>query len=269
MSDVLVSREGRVAMVTLNRPKARNAVTRGMWAEIRDRLRELEADTDVGVVVLTGAAGEGEKQAFSAGGDVKDMAGRLMDPQPDRIDEQIAYIREIVEAARLLHEMEKVTIAAINGAAAGAGLSLAFACDLRIMAADAKLTTAFANIALSGDFGGGYFLSKIVGQAKARELFFLSPTLSGEEAAREGLVNRAVPREEFDATVKAVAEQIANGPTGVFAAMKANFSDAETMTLSDYLHVEAERMARAFHTEDHREAAMAFVEKRTPVFKGR
>ena len=269
MADVEVSRDGRIATVTLNRPEARNAVTRSMWAEIRDRLQELDADDGVGVVVLTGAATEGEKQAFSAGGDVKDMAGRLMNPEPDKIDEQIAYIREIVEAARLLHEMDKVTIAAINGAAAGAGLSLAFACDLRIMVDDAKLTTAFANIALSGDFGGGYFLSKIVGQAKAREMFFLCPTLSGSEAAAQGVVNRAVPRGEFDATVRAVAEQIANGPTSIFAAMKANFSAAETMTLSDYLAVEAERMARAFHTEDHREAAMAFVEKRKPVFKGR
>ena len=269
MADVELSREGRVATVTLNRPQARNAVTRDMWATIRDHLIELSDDEGVGVVVLTGAATEGEKQAFCAGGDVKDMAARLTGERTHTLDEEAGYIREIVEASRLLHEMPKVTIAAINGAAAGAGLSLAFACDLRIMVDDAKLTTAFANIALSGDFGGGWFLARIVGEAKARELFFLAPTLSGEEAERIGLVNRAVPRGEFDATVREMSERIASGPTSILARMKANFSDAATMPLADYLAPEARRMAESFRTQDHREAAMAFVEKRAPQFKGK
>ena len=269
MADVEVSREGRVATVTLNRPAARNAVTREMWAEIRDRLLELSDDEGVGVVVLTGAATEGEKQAFCAGGDVKDMAARLTGERTHSVEEEADYIREIVEASRLLHEMPRVTIGAINGAVAGAGLSLALACDLRIMAADAKATTAFANIALSGDFGGGWFLARIVGGAKARELFYLAPTLTGEEAAAIGLVNRAVPRAEFDATVRETAERIASGPTSVLARMKANFSDAERLPLADYLAPEARRMAESFRTEDHREAAMAFVSKRAPQFKGR
>ena len=264
MADVEVSRQGRIATVTLNRPQARNAVTRDMWPVIRDRLVELSEDDEVGVVVLTGAG-----DAFCAGGDVKDMAARLTGERTHTVDEEAAYIREIVEASRLLHEMPKVTIAAINGAAAGAGLSLAFACDLRIMVADAKLTTAFANIALSGDFGGGYFLAQIVGQARARELFYLSPRLTGEEAQAAGLVNRAVPREDFAEALAEMAGRIANGPTTVFAAMKANFNLAETASLADYLSEEAGRMAASFRTQDHREAAMAFVEKRQPQFKGK
>ena len=264
MADVEVTREGRVATVTLNRPEVRNAVHRAMWGVIADELRTLADDDDVGVVVLTGAG-----DAFCAGGDVKDMAARLTNPGDETVEDATATIIEFVEASRLLHEMPKVTIAAINGAAAGAGLSLAFACDLRIMAADAKMTTAFANIALSGDFGGAWFLSRIVGPAKAREMFFLAPKLTGEEAAALGAVNRAVPREEFDATVRETAKRIAEGPTSVLAMMKANFTHAATAPLSDYLRVEAGRMAESFRTEDHREAAMAFVQKRAPQFKGR
>lgn len=265
MADLETKIENRIATLTINRPEARNAVTREMWADIRDHLQAFADNDDVGVVVLTGA---GDK-AFSAGGDVKDMAARLSNPEPDRIDEQVAYIQEIVAASRLLHTMPKVTIGAINGAAAGAGLSMALACDLRIMADDAKMTTAFANIALSGDFGGAYFLSQLVGQAKARELFYLAPTLSGTEAADMGIVNFLAKRAEFPGAVQKIARQIADGPTSIFTSMKANFHLAETATLDEYLKVEAERMAHAFHTEDHREAAMAFVAKRKPVFKGR
>jgi 2-(1,2-epoxy-1,2-dihydrophenyl)acetyl-CoA isomerase len=265
MADLETKIENRVATLTINRPEARNAVTSGMWAEIRDHLQAFADNDDVGVVVLTGA---GDK-AFSAGGDVKDMAARLTNPEPQKIDEQIAYIQEIVAASRLLHTMPKVTIGAINGAAAGAGLSLALACDLRIMVDDAKLTTAFANIALSGDFGGGYFLSQLVGQAKARELFYLAPTLTGAEAAEMGVVNKAVARADFAGALDQIAQQIANGPTSVFTSMKANFHLAETANLDEYLKIEAERMARSFHSEDHREAALAFVAKRKPVFKGR
>ena len=262
--DVLVAREGRVATITLNRPHVRNAVKREMWAVIRDRVLELADDDAVGAIVLTGAG-----DAFCAGGDVKDMAGRLTEARTTTLDEEAAYIREIVEASRALHVAPKVTIAAINGAAAGAGLSLALACDLRVMVAEAKMTTAFANIALSGDFGGAWFMSRLVGDARARELFYLAPVLTGTEAAALGVVNRAVPREAFAETLREVAERVAHGPTAALSAMKANFVDAARLPLDDYLTVEARRMSAAFHTADHREAAMAFVEKRKPNFTGK
>ena len=265
MSDIELDISGRVATITLNRPEARNAVTRPMWVELVGILSDLSTNDEIGCVVLTGAG-----DAFCAGGDVKDMVARLKgegDEVP--IDEQQAFIRRIVEASKLLHEMPKPTIAAINGAAAGAGLSLAFACDMRLMVEDAKLTTAFANIALSGDFGGAWFLSRIVGTAKAREMFYMPLPMTGKEAADAGVVNRAVPHDQFAGMLSMVTTHLANGPSKTFGFMKRNFNLAETASLSDYLDQEAMLMTLSFHLEDHKEAAQAFVEKRQPKFKGK
>jgi len=265
MTDIILTKENRTATITLNRPEARNAVTRPMWVELVEILTKLATDDDVGCVVLTGAG-----DAFSAGGDVKDMVARLKGDEPDPpVDEQQAFIRSIVEASRLLHEMPKPTIAAINGAAAGAGLSLALACDMRLMAEEAKLTTAFANIALSGDFGGAWFLSRIVGTAKAREMFFMPLPMTGKEAADAGVVNRAVPRDQFSSMLGMLTAHLANGPSKTYGFMKRNFNLAETASLSDYLDQEAMLMTLSFQFEDHKEAAQAFVEKRQPKFKGK
>lgn len=263
MPEITTEIENRVATVTLNRPQARNAVTRPMWQELVTIFSRLADDPEVGCVVLTGAG-----DAFCAGGDVKDMAARLTS-QKNPVDEDARFIRQIVEASRLLHVMPKPTIAAINGAAAGAGLSLALACDMRFMVSDAKLTTAFANIALSGDFGGAWYLSRIVGTAKAREYFYLATVMSGEEAAENGVVNQTFGRDDFAQEILAISERLANGPTKTYAFMKQNFSLAETAPLEAYLDQEATNMTLSFHLEDHREAAMAFVEKRKPEFKGR
>lgn len=264
MPDIILEKKNRVATITLNRPEARNAVTRPMWSELLTILTDFSTDDEVGCVVLTGAG-----DAFCAGGDVKDMVARLSETDQPPVDEQAAFIRQIVDTSRLLHEMPKPTIAAINGAAAGAGLSLAFACDLRLMAEDAKLTTAFSNVALSGDFGGAYFLSKIVGTAKAREMFYFPIPMNGKEAAEAGAVNRAVPRDQFDQTLAMLTTHLAQGPSKTFGFMKRNFTLAETASLSDYLDQEAMLMTLSFQTEDHREAATAFVEKRQPKFKGK
>ena len=165
--------------------------------------------------------------------------------------------------------MGKPTIAAINGAAAGAGLSLALACDMRLMVEDAKLTTAFGNIALSGDFGGAYFLTKIVGTAKAREMFFMPLPMTGKEAAAAGVVNRAVPREQFETVLGMITSHIGNGPTKTYDFMKRNLNLALNSTLDDYVDQETMLMTLSFTFEDHREAATAFVEKRQPKFKGK
>ncbi len=264
MSEIDFTVDGRVATITINRPEARNAITRPMWVALAEKLAEWAHDDAVGCVVLTGAG-----DAFCAGGDVKDMVARLDGSDDTPIDEQQAFIRRIVEASRLLHEMPKPTIAAINGAVAGAGLSLALACDLRLMVDDAKLTTAFANIALSGDFGGAYYLSKIVGTAKAREMFYMPLPMTGAEAAAAGVVNRAVPRDQFAATLGMITHHLGNGPSKTFGFMKRNFTLAETASLSDYLDQEAMLMTLSFHLDDHKEAARAFVEKRAPKFTGK
>ncbi|MDZ4762686.1 MAG: enoyl-CoA hydratase-related protein, partial [Alphaproteobacteria bacterium] len=188
MADLLETVADGVATLTLNRPEARNALTPAMWDGLLEALPRLASDPGVGAVILTGAGG-----AFCAGGDVKSFASSDGGANRGMTQEAAALrLRGTMEVSRWLHEMPKITIAAIPGAAAGAGLSLALACDFRLAARDAKITTAFARVGLSGDFGGTYFLTQLVGTAKARELYLLSDVISGAEAERIGMVNRAV-----------------------------------------------------------------------------
>jgi 2-(1,2-epoxy-1,2-dihydrophenyl)acetyl-CoA isomerase len=194
------------------------------------------------------------------------MAGETAPPD---FEEAVQRLRSRMEAARLLHEIEKPTIAMVNGVAAGAGLSLALACDMRIAAQSARLVTAFANVGFSGDFGGSYFLSKLVGTGKARELYYTAASLDTNAALALGAVNQAVPDNELVSTTRALAARLAQGPRIALALMKRNFNAAETGTLGELLDLEARHQIETGRTEDHREAARAFVEKRTPVFRGR
>ncbi len=264
MSDLLYSVENRVATIAINRPKSRNPMTREMWEELRTLLENAWHDDDIGCVVLTGV-----DNAFCAGADINGMKDRLINGHSTSIEQESAFIRNIMEAARFLHEMPKPTIAAITGPAAGAGLSLALACDMRLMAKEAKLTPAFANIGASGDFGGSWFLSNIIGTAKARELYYFSRVLNGGEAESMGVVNKTVLRAELDAEVKTWAEKLANGPAVALAYTKRNMNLCEHGTLSQLLDQEALLMTLCLRTEDHREAALAFLEKRPPKFKGK
>jgi 2-(1,2-epoxy-1,2-dihydrophenyl)acetyl-CoA isomerase len=178
-------------------------------------------------------------------------------------------LRHRMNAARYLHEMPKPTIAAIEGAAAGAGLSLALACDFRVAGEGAKITTAFAKVGLSGDYGGTYFLTQMLGAAKARELYLLSPMLSGKEAAALGMVTRAVPDgTAVQAAIDLIAP-LAEGPTVTLGKIKENIARAEGGgTLAECFDVEARNHTACAETHDHKEAAAAFVEKRRPAFRG-
>lgn len=263
--DLIESFDAGIATLTLNRPEARNALTREMMAALADALPRLALDPAVRAVVLTGAG-----NAFCAGGDVKGFARNAAGaPAAMSFDTRVTELRARMEVVRWLHEMPKPTLAVIPGAAAGAGLSLALACDLRIAADDAKLTTAFAKVGLSGDFGGSYFLNHLVGAAKARELYFSAEVIRGGEAQRIGLVSRAVPGAQLAEAARAWAAELAALPTVALGYMKRNLNTGLRGSLADVLDAEAVHMVRTFDTEDHKAAALAFVDKRAPRFSGR
>jgi 2-(1,2-epoxy-1,2-dihydrophenyl)acetyl-CoA isomerase len=259
---LLETLEDGVLTLTMNRPERLNALTPDMLQGLHDGLIRAAAASDIGVVVLTGAG-----RAFCAGGDVKAMAEGSQ--RQRSYDERAQGLRRRMEVARLLHDIAKPTIAMLRGPAAGAGLSLALACDLRIAGETARLTTAFAKVALSGDFGGSYFLTRLVGPAKARELYFTSPVLEAREAEALGLVNRVVAEAELEEATRALARSFAQGPGVTLGYMKQNMNLAEHASLGDVMDAEALRHTRCTDTEDHREAAAAFVAKRAPVFQGR
>ncbi len=264
--DLLATLESGVLTLTLNRPEARNAMSRAMNEALVAQLAAAELDPAVKCIVLTGAG-----KGFCAGGDVKGMAARGDGTVGNNtIDEAIARQRVQQRAtAGKLFKMPKPTIAALPGAAAGAGLSLALACDLRVMASTAIMTTAFARVGFSGDYGGTYFLTQLVGSAKAREMYFLSDRISADEALRLGLTNWVCAPEELAAKAREVALRIANGPTVAYRYMKENLNRAMAGEVDECLDLEATHHVHCGQTEDHREATKAFVEKREPVFKGR
>ena len=264
--DLLASLDEGVLTLTMNRPEARNAMSASMNQALQQQLASAELDPAVKCIVLTGAG-----KGFCAGGDVKGMAARgdgTVGAQT--IDEAIARQRINQRAtAGKLFKMPKPTIAALPGAAAGAGLALALACDLRVMASSAIMTTAFARVGFSGDYGGTYFLTQLVGSAKARELYFLSDRVSADEALRLGLTNWVCAPDELAAKATEVARRLASGPTVALRYMKENLNRAMAGEVDECLDLEATHHIHCGQTEDHREATKAFVDKREPVFKGR
>ena len=270
MTDHLIETiEDGVATLTMNRPEARNALTGEMQAALSEALPRLAADQSVRLVVLTGAGG-----AFCAGGDVKGFAAAAGDGgggggRGINLEARTHGLRGSADVVHWLHDMPKPTLAVIGGPAAGAGLSLALACDLRIAADDAKLTTAFSKIGLAGDYGGSFFLTQLVGAAKARELYFTADVITGAEALRLGIVNKAVPRAELPAAAAAYVRYLAGLPTLAIGYMKRNLNAAQHATLGEVLDIESMNMVRTMMTEDHKGAAVSFVKKEAPVFHGR
>ena len=259
--ELLESVSERIATLTLNRPDRLNALSSPMIDGLLEALPRLAADADIAVVVLTGAG-----RGFCAGGDVKSMAEGSSQLG---LEDAVQRLRGRMEVSRLLHEIPKPTIAMVNGPAAGAGLAMALACDLRVASESARFITAFAKVGFSGDFGGSYFLSKLVGSGKARELYYTGAPLDARQALALGLVNEVVPEFELLDATTALAQRLAHGPGIALGLMKRNFNAAETGTLSELLDLEALHQVQTAGTEDHAEAARAFVEKRPPVFKGR
>ncbi|MCU4183254.1 enoyl-CoA hydratase/isomerase family protein [Acidiferrimicrobium sp. IK] len=250
-ASAVVTVDDTIATVTLNRPDRRNAIDVPMLEELLAGLERLADDATIRVVILTGAGA-----AFCVGGDVRAIAdGEMARPARGR------PAREWMRIDELLHGMPKATIAAINGACGGAGLSLAAACDLRYSAASAVMATAFLRVGVPGDHGGIWSVTRALGAAKARQLFLLGERLSAEDALRAGLVHGVWPEAELLAEVRSVAAVLASRPPAALVAMKANLNDAMELDLGAYLDRETARFEAVVGSEATRAAARAFLEK--------
>ncbi len=257
MSDLLEARAGDVVHLTLNRPERLNALSEAMTAALRDALTRIAGDAGIGVVMLTGAG-----RAFCAGGDVQGMRDEAPVPVPERAH----ALRANAEITRLLAEMPQITIAAVNGAAAGAGLALALACDMRLAGASARFGTAFLRMGLASDMGAAWFLARLLGSAQARRMFLLPEMLAAPAAIEIGLADRLFPDEALLAEATTFARQLAAGPRGAQAEIKQLLAAAATEALSPWLDREARAQARCVASADHREAVQAFIDKRPPVY---
>jgi 2-(1,2-epoxy-1,2-dihydrophenyl)acetyl-CoA isomerase len=260
-TDLMVAQDKAIVTLTLNRPERRNAMSPEMLAKLNETLARISEDQTVGAVILTGAG-----NGFCAGGDVKAMAeGNGLTGTPEQ---QVDQLTREMEASRWLHEMPQPTIAMMRGAAAGAGLALALACDMRFVSDNAKFTTAFSRVGYCGDFGGSYFLTQLVGTAKARELYLTADLIDAGTALNLGMVNQVIPDLLLEGTTREVVSRIANGPRVANRYIKENMNAAEQGDIRRVFELEARNQVRCGLTDDHHEATKAFVEKREPAFKG-
>jgi 2-(1,2-epoxy-1,2-dihydrophenyl)acetyl-CoA isomerase len=256
---ILLQRDGAVARLTLNRPDRINSLTLAMLGELSAALTDLDSDDTVRVVVLTGAG-----RGFCAGQDLADH---------EAIDDTRA-IRSVVErhynpVIRQIRGLPQPVIAAVNGVAAGAGCSLALACDIAIATASAKFINAFINIGLIPDAGGSYFLPRLIGQARALGMTLLGEPIEAKTAADWGLIWKAVPDADFPREVEALAKRLAEMPTTAIGLIKHAINVSGHHSLEQQLAVEAELQAQAAETEDYQEGRAAFLAKRKPRFFGR
>lgn len=259
MDEVQVKEADGVATVTINRPRVKNAITTPMWGELREIFRELGYRDEIRCIVVTGAG-----EDFCSGADV---GGRAGEDQNARAHPMQA-MRNVGECCRTLFELPKVTIARVDGVAAGAGLNMALACDFVLASDRSRFSEIFARRGLSVDFGGSFLLPRIVGMQRAKELILLAGMYDAAEAAEMGLVTRVVPAADLDALVAEWAAKAVAGPPRAIAASKALLNRSFTSTLQEALDGEGAAQAFQFTTKDVPEAMAAFVEKRDPEFTG-
>jgi len=251
----------KIATLVFNRPDKRNALNKEMLDASIAFLNSWSRDPSIGAVIVTGPG-----QAFCAGGDISMMAT----PQTEALtlEQRIDGLRERQELSWLLYTIPKVTLAAVNGFAIGAGLGICLSCDLRIASEKARFGTGYANVGLAGDFGATWLLAHYLGAAKAKELLMLPEIIDAAEAHRLGLVNRVVPHQQLDASARDIAHRIAHGPLISYRYMKADVNLAASADFRTVLDREAETHQRCGMTRDHKEGVQAFLEKRLPIFRG-
>lgn len=257
MSEVLLDRQGAIATVTLNRPDRLNAMNNALLDGLVDTLETLNDDRDVAVIVLRGAG-----RAFCVGGDLAAPYEPIGQSQAE------SRLRHHIRAAEILRNGRAISIACVNGPAAGAGFGLAAACDLRIVAQSAVFRSAFLTAAMSGDFGLSWSLTHLLGGARAREILLLNEKISARSAQEIGLATRVYPDAELDDQVRAIAEGMAAGPPLAITGMKDNLADAAQRSFTECLRLECARHIATAFSADATEAGKAFLEKRTPEFRG-
>jgi 2-(1,2-epoxy-1,2-dihydrophenyl)acetyl-CoA isomerase len=258
---VLEKCEGRVATIVLNRPERMNALNKDLVLALNDALTRVEADQEIAVVVLAGAG-----RAFCAGGDLAVIGeGR----QENDMNELQPILRSGMQAVLKIRTMRQPVIAAVHGAAAGAGMNIALAADIRVASDDAMFGQNFAKVGLFPDYGGTLFLPQLVGPAKAAELFYTGDMIDAAEALRIGVANRVVPLAQLESEVRALAQKIANGPAIAIRAIKETLFGRDKEELTKLLNLEMEQQMKCFSSGDCEEGIRAFFEKRLPKFQGR
>jgi len=258
---LLYDAQDRIATLTLNRPERLNALGDTLREDLHDAITKSAADPNVGVLVITGAG-----RGFCSGGDVKSMNEREQTGQAPSPSERFAPLRDRTILA--MRDCPKPVIAAVNGAAAGAGMNLALACDMRIASSAAKFSQAFVKRGIAPDWGGSWFLPRVVGTAKACELIFTGDTIDAAEALKLGIVNAVVAPDELMAETYKLAKKIADGPPVAIALSKRAIHHNQDVDLRAGLEFETFVQGLCRETEDSKEGVRAFMEKRAPVFRG-
>jgi 2-(1,2-epoxy-1,2-dihydrophenyl)acetyl-CoA isomerase len=254
---VLAEVRDRMGVITLNRPDRMNALHRDMYPAIKEVLTKFEADDEVSVVVLTGAG-----KGFCAGGDVRDGAARREGAEPVPTDTRVTALTSDAKTAQAFWDFPKLTVSAVNGAAAGAGASLALCTDLRVASSNAKLLSGWNALAFTGDFGGIWFLEKLIGHSRALEFAVSGEPLTADRGLAMGVFNAVLPSETFANDWPTWVAKFANAPLSSSIGMKANVRDAITLPISEYLAIESERMVHSGTTQDHKAAVKAWFEAR-------
>ena len=260
-----LSNQGAVGIITLNRPEARNALNPEMFQELGSAIQGCR-DPDMRAVIITGSGG-----SFCAGADVKDFVNQLENSGPEGLHQHLKHLADAFHRHVIIpiRQLDKPVIASIDGVAAGGGLSLALACDLRVASDSARFLMAYGNIGATADGGSTYLLPRLIGTARAMELYLSNQPIGAQRALDLGLLNQVFPTAELERSTLEFAARLAQGPTVAYSGVKALFDSSWDASLAGQLDAETEYISNITMTDDFQEGIKAFAEKRSPRFQGR